>query len=49
MAHRNSLTLEERMQVELSLLELIKKEDFEDLLFLGKSKASPGTTSSEWD
>jgi len=34
----NSLTLEERLQVELSLLELTQKEDFEDLLFWGKIK-----------
>ena len=32
----NTLTLEERMQVELSLLELVQKEDFEELLFWGK-------------
>lgn len=34
----NSLTLEERMQVKLSLLELVKKEDFDDILFWGKIK-----------
>jgi len=32
----HSLTLEERMQVELSLLELVQKEDFEELLYWGK-------------